>query len=132
MGSSLATAKSPAYEVHNARDNAALAHDPALQRPITVTLATTCGLTKTRYPDTEGLNESVGGKVTTGDVMEALYKATGLDVLSDYYSHLYEPTGMMVKDLRLYDALNWMGDQMRMRWIRQDGWLAVPHRHILL
>jgi hypothetical protein len=123
LGSNLAIAKSPAYEIHNARDNAELAHDPALQRPVTVKPTATCMLTASRYPDTEGLHESAGSKVTTGDVMEALYKATGLDVISDYYSHLHTPADVMVSDVRLYDALNKMGDQMRMRWTRQDGWV---------
>jgi hypothetical protein len=123
LGSNLAIAKSPAYDVHNARDTASLARDPALQRRVSIEPTATCALTKTRYPDTDGFNSSVGGKVTTADVMEALYKATGMNVISDYYSHIQDPSGMTVNDLRLYDALNGIGDRMRMRWTKQDGWL---------
>jgi hypothetical protein len=123
LGSQLAVAKSPAYEVHNARDNAALAHDPALQGVVAIKPAATCKVVKTRYPDTEGLNETVGDKATTADVMEAIYQATGMDVMADYYSHLYDPAPLLANNLRLFDALNRIGDRMRMRWTRQDGWL---------
>jgi anti-sigma factor RsiW len=123
LGTNLAVAKSPAYDVHNARTNAALAQDPQLQREVTIKPAATCILPKNRYPDTDGLFESVGNKVTTADVMEEIYKVTGMDIVSDYFSHLHSPESVTEVNVRLYDALNQSGDRMGMRWTKQDGWL---------
>src|SRR5262249_28318742 len=100
-----------------------LAADPQLQAKLTLEPKATCILASVPYPDTEGFFQGAGEKVTSGDVLEKLYEATGKDILSDYFSHLHNPAEVTVKDLRLFDALNRVGDKMRMRWTRQDDWL---------
>ena len=64
-------------------------------------------------------------KVTSGDVLEALHRATGMPIVSDFYTRLYKPEAVSVRDQPLFDALNHLADAMRLRWHREreGGWL---------
>ena len=124
---SLAVAKSPAFNVENAKSNSRLAADPELQRTLTMKPASTCRLDRTPYPDTDSIYERAGDKLTTADVLQNLFDETGIDVLGDYFSHLQDPGAVTVKGTTLFAALNQLGDAMRMRWTKtgakKESWL---------
>jgi hypothetical protein len=46
-----------------------------------------------------------------------------MPIVSDFYTHLYAPGGVTIKDQPLYEALNHLADAMRLRWNKEDGWL---------
>jgi hypothetical protein len=62
-------------------------------------------------------------KATTADAIEALHRATGLPMVADYYTHLYQPEKISVENRRLFDGLNTLSDAMRLRWTRDSDWL---------
>src|SRR5207245_5485387 len=62
-------------------------------------------------------------KLTTADVLEALHRATGMSIIADYYTRLYPPEQVSVHDRPLFDALNELGDAMRMRWHKEGDTL---------
>jgi hypothetical protein len=62
-------------------------------------------------------------KVTTADVLEALHHSTGMPIVADYYTRLYRPEEVSVSQGTLFDALNRLGDAMRLRWDREGSWL---------
>jgi hypothetical protein len=43
--------------------------------------------------------------------------------VADYYTRLYKPEGVTLKDRPLFDALNQLADTMRLRWNKENGWL---------
>src|SRR5262249_55223813 len=47
----------------------------------------------------------------------------GLPIVSDYYTRLYKPEAVSVRNLPLFDALNQVTDTMRLRWRWDGGWL---------
>jgi hypothetical protein len=63
------------------------------------------------------------GRVTIGDVYEAIYHATGLPIVADHYTRLYKPQEVTVRNRRLFDALNALADAVRARWTRDGTWL---------
>jgi hypothetical protein len=58
--------------------------------------------------------------VTSADVLQALHRAAGLPIISDFYTHLYSPGDLAVHDQTLFDALTLVADSMHLRWTR-DG-----------
>jgi hypothetical protein len=62
-------------------------------------------------------------KVTSADVLEALHRAAGLPIIADFYTRLYKPGEVSVRDQPLFDALNQVGDTMRLRWRKDGNWL---------
>src|SRR5262249_28220990 len=54
---------------------------------------------------------------------EAIHQATGLCIVSDYYTRLYKPSELSVASQPLFDALNHLADTMRLRWHKEGGWL---------
>jgi hypothetical protein len=102
----------------NAAANAALARDPALRERVDVRA-------ESRGQRTEGTGagarSSASRKVTSADVLEALHRATGMPVVADYYTRLYRPEAVMVKDRPLFDALTQIADTMRLRWNRETA-----------
>ena len=95
----------------NAAANAKLAKDPAF-RPHT-----------SLSPQSSSLYNAKATRITTADVEEALFKATGKDILADYYTRLYEPALFTVRDKTLFDALNLVSDTMQDRWNWDNGFL---------
>jgi hypothetical protein len=63
--------------------------------------------------------------VTTADVLEALHRATGLPIVADFYTRLYEPKMVSAQGQPLYVLLDRLGETMRLRW-RLDGENASP------
>jgi hypothetical protein len=62
-------------------------------------------------------------RVTSADVLEALHRASGMPIVSDYYTHLYAPQDVTVQDRPLFEVLNQLADTMRMRWTKDGEWL---------
>jgi RNA polymerase sigma-70 factor, ECF subfamily len=69
------------------------------------------------------LPEAAKLKATTADVLEALHRATGRPVIGDFYTRLYTPETVSVRDLTLLDALTQIAEAMRLRWNLDDDWL---------
>jgi hypothetical protein len=136
-----ATGRSPRItQPDNARANARFANDPALQKPITVvpdgrrqtgdgSRQTAEGSPAKPTPMEAGAGTPVSrlpspaAKVTTADVLEALHQATGLPIIADYYTRLYQPDRVSVRGQAIFAALNRLGDTMRLRWNKEGEWL---------
>jgi putative zinc finger protein len=98
----LAVGRSPeAVQPDNARINASFAHDPALQARISV------------QPPTSSRPER---KVSSADVLEALYRATHMPIVADFYTRLYPAASVTASNQTLFAALNHLSDAMRLRW----------------
>jgi hypothetical protein len=119
----------------NARANAALARDPALQPVVSWRPESSCRC-EGDYPGLElpgGPNAGIEGTlegtsrgsepVTTADVLAALHRAAGIDLLSDAYTRLYAPAPVSVQKQPLFDALNRVADAMHYRWRKEAGFL---------
>jgi hypothetical protein len=104
----------------NERANAALARDPSFLVRVAFTPQSSC------RPGPDGNFQSgrrQGLKVTTADVLEALHRATGKSIISDYYTRLYPLNAVSLKNLPLFEALNQVCDIMRLRWRKEGEWL---------
>jgi hypothetical protein len=128
----LAVGMSPSVlEPDNRAMNARLAHEPALQRRVTVEPGERDEGKGMR--DEEGLSASaiqnpkskIQNRATSGNVLEALHRATGMPIVADFYTRLYKPDTVSLRDLPLFDALNSLADAMHLRWARdkETGWL---------
>jgi Putative zinc-finger len=119
----IATGISPAVRSpRNAVVNAPLANDPALRPRLSVRPQSPQSADPARSPVTTGeTNGTAGAKVTSADVLEALHRATGMSIVSDYYTRLFRPEEVSVRNQPLFDALNHLADAMRMRWCKEAG-----------
>lgn len=64
-------------------------------------------------------------KLTTADLLEAIHKATGKDVIGDYFTRLYEPQKLWGKTpAPLFEVLNKACDATRLRWEEKEGFLS--------
>jgi hypothetical protein len=61
--------------------------------------------------------------VTTADLLEALHRATGSPLVGDFYTRLYSPSAVSVREQPLLEILNHGADTMRLRWNKDEGWL---------
>jgi RNA polymerase sigma-70 factor (ECF subfamily) len=128
MGDSqCAVGRSPeAMKPENGRLNRRLGADPRFAAPVTVhpKPITRCAGTRRAAPDENPVDSGASEpKVTTADVLEALYRATGRPIVADFYTRLFLPAEVSVRDLRLEAALNQLSDAMRFRWNKDDEWL---------
>src|SRR5207302_3361484 len=102
----------------NRAANLRLAGDPALSRRVTVHPHSSCeqdpavrkgqersDLPAERAPGRGG-EVPVEPKVTTADVLEALHQATGLPLVADFYTRLYNASEVTVREMVLFEALN--------------------------
>jgi RNA polymerase sigma-70 factor (ECF subfamily) len=146
----LAAGRSPAVqEPGNAIANAKLARDTGLQARVTVRPTTdhrppttdqalnAQGSTLPSQPPALNAQRSTLNaqgpapstqhptpeKVTTADVLEALHQATGKPIVADYYTRLYPLKDVSAHNLTLFDALNRLGDALRLRWNQDGEWL---------
>jgi RNA polymerase sigma-70 factor, ECF subfamily len=119
-------------EPRNSQRNAALASDPAMRRLITIAPAAPSDGSQPAASVTASANgsaspgpvaEATGRKVATADVLEAIHRATGLPVIGESYTRLYEPSKLSVQNMPLFEALNQLADATRFRWRREDAWL---------
>jgi len=125
----IATGISPAVRSpRNAVVNAALAHDPELRLRLSVRLEAPRSAGPAPSPVAAGEAEgTAGAKVTSADVLEALHRATGMSIVSDYYTRLFRPEEVSVQNQPLFEALNHLADAMHMRWRKEAGrGTAVP------
>jgi hypothetical protein len=117
MSDTLATGVSPSVrKPENAKANKDLARDPALNAPVQTSL-------DPRYQLEDRRDHPGGPRVTSADVLEALYKKTGMDIVADSFLRLYDPTETAIAGKSLFDGLNRSCDAMRLRWTKADGWL---------
>jgi hypothetical protein len=125
-GITYAVGRSPsALRPENELTNARMAHDAKLRSHVTVHLQPSCGLPM-RVSAAKG--ETPEGpapepKVTSADVLEAFHRVSGLPIVADYYTRLHQPEAVSVRGQPLFDALNRMADEIRLRWNKEGGWL---------
>jgi hypothetical protein len=123
----LAMGRSPAVQdPENSAANVKFARDPSLRPRVSVRPRPSCPPTPRAVaaPDTTTPPESAPEpKVTSADVLEAVHRATGLPIVSDYYTRLYKPEAVSRVNQPLFDGLNRLADSMRMRWNKDGSWL---------
>src|SRR5262249_35496959 len=68
-------------------------------------------------------DSNVEPRVTSADVLEALHRATGLPIVADYYTRLFKPGAVAIRNQPLFDTLNQLADSMRLRWHNEGNWL---------
>jgi hypothetical protein len=120
----LGVGMSPAVlDPKNGVANAKLARDPALQRRATVQPRASCRLVPDPGPSTGTPEGEPEPRVTTADVLEALHQETGRPIVADYYTRLFPPAEVSVRNLSLFDALSRLSDRMRLRWSKDGEWL---------
>jgi hypothetical protein len=138
LAESVAAGVSPSVrDPRNKEANARLASVPALLNVVTIEPKPSCTLPPPLYFS----SSTPGPRATTADVWEAVHHATGIDIVADSFTKLYPPDKVTVNSLPLFDALNRLCDQMRVKWSRVEGWLQfrstsffndrlkeVPHR----
>jgi hypothetical protein len=121
-------------EPNNASANASLEHDPSLRMKVTVGEGLSALSFRTpreagrslpaaggAYAPKEG--EPAARKVTSADILEALHRATGMPIVSDFYTRLYPAEATSAKGERLFDVLNRLADALRLRWHKEGSWL---------
>jgi hypothetical protein len=127
----LAVGMSPSVlKPENGVMNAKLAREPALRRRLTAQPQPSCRPSPSPV-DTSGTPSPTAAatapepKVTTAEVLEQLHRATGMPIVSDYYTRLYKPDMVSLRNRPLFDALNELADRMHLLWTRDSaaGWL---------
>jgi hypothetical protein len=120
-GGNLASGTSPtARDPKNAEANKTVARDPALQNKVTLPPP----------PVSNGERPATSDKaaVTTAELLEAFHRATGQDVIGDYYTRLLDPAqvwpGQTAAPAPAFDLLCKTADAARLRWERQEEWLT--------
>jgi hypothetical protein len=107
--------------------NPRLARDPALRQRVSVQPRSSCDLSPPfghPSPTRGGAGGEVSQpKVTTADVLEALHRATSLPIVADFYTRLYKPEPVSLKNQPLSQTLNQLAEAMRLRWNKEEGWL---------
>jgi hypothetical protein len=117
MADTMAVGVNPSVKnPENSKANRDLARDPSLSRQVQTE-------PESHYEIESRRNRPGGPRVTSADVLEALYKKTGIDIVSDSFLKLYDPSAVSVNGNSLFDALNRSCDSMRVRWTKGDGWL---------
>lgn len=105
----------------NAELNAALAKDPKYLSRITLQLKPSIwgdGELKS-LPDPVPSDQPF----TIADVLEAIHKATGVDVIGDHFTRLYPGSFLQPRGGSLFDTLCKLCDKMRVHWDHKEGWL---------
>jgi hypothetical protein len=132
---------------NNQQTNAALAGTPALRRSVSVRPQPSCEAAHRPLPDlhpssvgqrtsslrdlAQNTGRAIPGasppqklRVTYADALEELHSATGLPIVADAYTRLYEQEVLSIRDKPLFQALNQLADTARLRWTLSDGkWL---------
>jgi hypothetical protein len=126
----LAVGQSPSVlKPENGAANASLARDPALRPRISLQPQPSCPDPKLPLPASgRGSGGEVNPaapepKVTSADVLEALHRATGMPVVSDYYTRLSKTDTVSMRNMPLFDVLNRIADPLRQRWNKEGSWL---------
>src|SRR5262249_51044094 len=122
----LAAARTPsAANPNNAGANAELRGRPPFDRVISLRPVPSCPAEKP-VPESE-IAADFGSEFPlaepeafTGDVREALQRATGLPIGADYRTRLYPVSKLNGEQESLFEAVCGVGDAMGVRW-RKDG-----------
>src|SRR5262249_22694732 len=97
------------FAPENAVANARLAHDSALQQLVTVSDFGLSARSKAPASRTSLSDQSTihnpKSKITSADLLEALHAATGMPIVADFYTRLYQPEAVSVKNQPLFSAL---------------------------
>jgi hypothetical protein len=115
MSSPIATGTSPsAQDPKNAEANKELADRTGMKAEI-----------KPGPSDKPADAKKAHRRVTSADVLEAFHRATGRDVIGDYYTKLYDAHSVLpMSSAPLFDALCRSCDAARLRWGAGDEWLT--------
>jgi hypothetical protein len=129
-GVPLSVGKSPSTaDPQNALANRELRGQPAFRRPVTFEAKPSCpaftpeairkrsGVEPTAADEINRLGEV---HVQSGDVWEAVHRATGLPIIADAYSRYYPAARFTCKETPLFEALCRSGDELGARW-KKDG-----------
>jgi hypothetical protein len=100
-----------------------LARDPALRAVVSIQPVPSCRLDIA--PAREGESERSEPRVTMADVLEAVHRATGLPMVSDFYTRLYKPDAVSRRNLPVHELLNQLAAAMRLRWTKEGDWLQI-------
>jgi hypothetical protein len=142
-GPVLATGASPSVaQPENAAANRELRREAAFRRTVSLRPEPSCpwfaGRGLARPADMTGFHVEMNGRpfymnsegrltpgeepphVTTADVWEAVHRETGLPVVADAYSRVYDAARLTVERAPCFDALCRVGDDMGVRW-KKDG-----------
>jgi hypothetical protein len=106
----------------NASVNARFAGDPDLQPRLSLQPQPSCRPSPTPGAASDSPPEP---KVTIADVLETVHRATGLPLVADAYTRLYQPETVTMRAQPLFTALNRLADGMRLRWNKEDHWLQL-------
>lgn len=63
--------------------------------------------------------------VWSADVWEEVHRETGLPIVADSFMRLYPADRVTMERVPLFEALNRLGDAMRVRWRMEDGFLQA-------
>ncbi len=112
-GRDLAVGRSPSSQnPQNETANAALKNEDEWQKTA-------------QFPARDKTDKKARSKITTADVLEAVHKATGQDVIGDYYTRLYDPSIVFSAPPRpLFDLLCDVSDKAHLRWNKAENWLT--------
>jgi hypothetical protein len=104
----------------NGAGNARLVGDPSLCERVSVRPQPLCRAVPAGHTAADGTPEPMA---TTAEVLEALHRATGMPIVADYYTRLYKPEAVSVRNLPLFETLSRLADATRMRWSKDGLWL---------
>ena len=118
----LAEGVSPSVQrPNNITPNERLLNDKVYKEKFSIRPEPSCTLTQSDLP--VFLMVSPGRKVTTADVMQAIHKATGRDIVADYFTQVYDADQLTMKDISLFEALMRLSETMRFRWTEEENFL---------
>jgi hypothetical protein len=128
MGLPLGVGESPSVKSpKNASANAKLANDPELKPKVTIRPEPSVKVERDPIVPPSPADSDTAGNLgpcaTPADIAEAIHKASGMDVIADYYTKFYKPGDVSSTGKTLFAALSQIGDTMRTRWGKQEGWL---------
>jgi hypothetical protein len=117
----------------NAKANAPLQGQPPFDRLVTLRPEPSCATVRRIQRGQEkrlpyGLASAAIGDlqqphVFSGDVWEAVHRATGLPIVADYYTRMHLLSRVTLSNKRLFEALCTVGDAMGVRWRKEGGFL---------
>jgi hypothetical protein len=98
------------------RPHAGQPRDAALRRLVSLRPHSSCERTR-------AAGSGPHSRVTSADVLEVLHRATGLNLVADYYTRLSPADDVLVKEQPLLAALNRISGVLRLRWNKEGEWL---------
>ena len=108
-----------AAPLDNARANAALAQNAQMRQTVTLAIKPTYTTAISAPP----IGIPTPPAITPADYQEAIFKATGTDVIADGFESLASLRYLKTAESTLFEALNANCDRLRLRWNCANGWL---------